>query len=89
MKKKVTNFNLSNLNKEINGKKYFHGYAPYHVEKGALVKYHEESSLNTQDEKIGRDFNHDYYGSDIDIYGSELDDSQQEIRKEDDGSQFL
>jgi hypothetical protein len=98
MKKKATNSNLPKLNTEINGKNYFHGYAPYHVEKGTQTKYHDDTSLknhdatkkkklqDAQDERIGRDFNHDFHDSDI--CESELDDSQEEIENEDDESQF-
>lgn len=97
---KAKNSSLPRCQKESKGKNYFHGYATYPVDEDMFVKFNEEldvipedvsekkSSKEIHDINIGKEFNNNFFEGDLEIYRTELNRKQEEIRNEDEENNF-
>ena len=98
MKNKAGNTNQAWNNEKTD----FQGYPIYPADEDIYSKYYEEKEINPEDisqikESYGEDilisdneniFNHHASGRDLDIPGSELDDSQENIGSEDEENNY-
>ncbi len=88
MKNTTKNLNLPGCKKESQDKNYFHEYAPYPIDKELFANPHEDADIQAEalskkkkSDKMqktieGKDFNHDYFDSDLDISDSKLKDKE-------------